>query len=168
MGIFDYALLQPKEDIMRMRFVIFLPIFILTACNSVYVKPESVTNGSTVYVELPGFAMRHFVKDKLRERGYRVVTGKAVTDNVLDSADGDVEVGLYSVPSDAQYSVRVKERQEIFAPVWCAFNGLWWMRFNMTIANQTSGEEIMSWFGYGCVNSSIRKFDKILDKMERK
>ena len=153
---------------MRMRFVIFLPIFILTACNSVYVKPESVVPNSVIFVGHTGFAMRHIVKDELRERGYKVVTGKALADNVADSADDDVDLSLHSVPDDARYSVRVKERKERFAPIWCALNGFWWLRFDMTIADQKSGEEIMSWFGYGCVNSSIRKLDKILDEIERK
>lgn len=160
---------QPKGQFMTARFMLFLPVFLMTACNSVYVKPESLTPNSVVHVEPTGYTMRRAIKEKLRERGYTVVVGNAVASEIVDSGDGDdIDITAYSIPNDAKYAVRVKERKERFAPVWCALNGFWWWRFNVSVADRTTGEEIMSWFGYGCANSSIRKLDKILDSMERK
>lgn len=152
------------------RFVkLFLPVFLLTACNSVYVKPDSIVPNSVIHVDPTGYTMRRAIKEKLRERGYNVVVGTAKSGKLMNSADGDdMELNTYSVSNNARYAVHVKERQERFAPVWCALNGFWWWRFNVSITNQKTGEEIMSWFGYGCANSSVRKLDKILDEMEQK
>ena len=86
---------------MTARFMLFLPVFLLTACNSVYVKPESLTPNSVVHVEPTGYTMRRAIKEKLRERGYTVVVGNAVASEIVDSGDGDdIDITAYSIPND--------------------------------------------------------------------
>lgn len=141
-------------------------LFTLSACNSAYVKPDSLRPHSTIYADRGGFTMRRAIKEHLEERGYTVVVGTATKSATQDDDNGDIEISIYQVPSDADYAIEIRERKERFAPVWCAFNGFWWWRFNVSISDQRSGEEILSWFGYGCANSSVRMLDRILDDME--
>ena len=61
----------------------------------------------------------------------------------------------------------VSERAEKFRPVWCVLNGFWWWNFNLSVVNQQTGEEILAWTGRGCANSTLRKLDRILDKLEK-
>ena len=70
------------------------------------------------------------------------------------------------LPKNMKYVVRVNERNEIFMP-WCIFNGFWWWSFNVSIVDQKSGEEILSWRGRGCQNSSLQKLDNILEELEK-
>ena len=51
--------------------------------------------------------------------------------------------------------------------MWCIFNGFWWWNFNVSIADQKTGEELLTWRGRGCANSSVRLLNKILDDMEK-
>ena len=37
----------------------------------------------------------------------------------------------------------------------------------MSIADNVTGQELLGWSGRGCANSSVRKLNKILDKMEQ-
>ena len=73
-----------------------------------------------------------------------------------------------SVPSKAKYVVYVKERKEFLRPIWCMFNGFWWWNFSVSITDRANGEEILSWRGRGCANSSLRKLNDILDELEMK
>ena len=147
-----------------MRYV-FPLILLLSACNSVYVKPNSLQTGTTVYADRGGYSMKRSVKQELEKRGYNVLVGKAKSVN--DFGEDDIQLDTSYVPSNAKYIVKVKERSERLAPVWCAFNGFWWWNFNVSIADQDTGEELMTWRGRGCQNSSLRKLNSILDKMEK-
>lgn len=149
----------------------YLSIFVLcflTACNSVYVKPDTIDPTQTFYADRGGYSMRKSIKQKLEERGYNVVVGKAQgSRDFTDNTDNDIEINYSSVPSDARYIVKVTERRERIAPIWCVFNGFWWWNFNMSIADQQTGEELMTWRGRACQNSALRMLDDILDDMER-
>ena len=93
--------------------------------------------------------MRRSIKERLEDRGYRVVVGKAKFNRVLDvdnenweSADIDA-----SDTMNARYIVKVSERRERFAWYWCPLNGFWWWNFNISIADQKnwSGINDLAW-----------------------
>ncbi|MBP9999843.1 MAG: hypothetical protein KBT14_04120 [Proteobacteria bacterium] len=108
--------------------------------------------------------MKRSVKIALQNRNYNIHVGRLT--RASDSSEMDFET--YIVPTDAKYSVRVQERSETFRPIWCIFNGFWWWNFNVSIVEQKTGTEILSWRGRGCQNSSLRKLDSLLDTMEIK
>lgn len=138
----------------------------MTACNTVYMVPESLDTTQRILVAHGGLNMRNAAKQEMRDRGYDVVVAKAKTLG-MDYAGGDfVEFDTYEVPSDVKYAVHVRERYDTFSPVWCVFNGFWWWRFNLFVTDLETGEEIANWAGHGCANSSVRKLRQILDAME--
>ncbi|MCM1294292.1 MAG: hypothetical protein NC311_01890 [Muribaculaceae bacterium] len=147
------------------RFIIMAVI--LTGCNSVYVKPNTLNKNDVIYADRGGYTMRRGIKQQMENRGYNVVVGRAKHERDGDG-DRDIDMNKSTIPNDAKYIIKVDERQETFRPIWCVFNGFWWWNFNVSIADQTTGQEIMSWRGRGCENSSLRKLDKILDKLEIK
>lgn len=139
----------------------------LAACNSVYMKPDSLDAGRVVYADRGGYSMRRSVKEAMESRGYRVVVGRASTSKEWTDADGDSEIDTTKIPQDAKYVIKVKERSEKLRPIWCVFNGFWWWNFNVSIADQETGDEILSWRGRGCANSSVRLLNRILEQMEK-
>ncbi len=150
------------------KFLLFLLILgTLTGCNSVYVKPNTLNTSEVFYADRGGYSMRRSIKETMTERGYTVVVGKASTNENMNDGTSSVDVDKNLVPSNVRYIVKVSERMEKFRPVWCVFNGFWWWNFNISVADQESGEELLSWRGRGCANSSLRLLDKILDKMEQ-
>lgn len=138
----------------------------LCACNSVYVKPNSLDASQTVYADRGGYSMRRSIKHRMTDRGYNVIVGTAHATDMRSDSGEDIELNTTIVPKTARYVVKVSERREKFNPFWCPFNGFWWWNFNASIADQETGEEIMTWRGRGCANSTLRKLDKILDEME--
>ena len=149
---------------MKLRIYLVLLVGLMCGCNHVHVVPDSLPRGAKVYAERGGYSMRRLIKEHLTERGYVVSVGRASGNkNVAE----DVDLDTYIVPNDVQYVVTVKERQEVLRPLWCVFNGFWMWRFNVSIANQKTGEELLSWFGYGCANSSERMLEKLLDTLEK-
>lgn len=150
-------------------FAIISSIVVLSACNSIYVKPQSMMPGTKVFADRGGYTMRRSIKQRMEKRGYTIVVGRALSASDIDDTAGDsIEIDSDRIPNDARYRIKVREREESFRPVWCALNGFWWWNFNVSIADQVSGEELMTWRGRGCANSSLRKLDEILNKMERK
>lgn len=149
------------------RLFCFIVLLSLTGCNSVYVKPNTLDKDQVVYADRGGYSMRRSIKQTMEERGYNVVVGKAKESKEWNDADGDSEIDTTTIPTNARYVIKVKERREVFRPVWCVFNGFWWWNFNVSIADNITGNEIMAWRGRGCANSSIRKLNKILDKIEK-
>lgn len=142
------------------RVIAILSLLGLTACNSVYVKPNSYNTSKQIFVPRGGFTMQRSIKLAMQDRGYHVYNGQLT--RISKSSES------YSLPSTVQYSVRVDERTEILRPIWCMFNGFWWWNFNVSIVEQKTGQEILSWRGRGCQNSSLRKLDELLDTMEIK
>lgn len=109
--------------------------------------------------------MRRSIKERLEGRGYKVIVGKTKSNQSLgidnESIDMDANDTMH-----ARYVVKVSERREFFGWFWCPFNGFWWWNFNVSIADQKTGEELMTWRGRGCANSSLRKLDRVLNELE--
>lgn len=149
------------------KFICFLSaLLMLSACNSVYVKPNTIDPTQTFYADRGGYGMRKSIKQQMEKRGYAVVVGTARASRDFDSDTSDIELNYSSVPKDARYVVKVTERREIFNPIWCPFNGFWWWNFNVSISDQKTGEELMAWRGRICQNSALRMIDDIFDEME--
>ena len=146
--------------------IFLLSTICLTACNSVYMKPNTLDTSQVFYADRGGYTMRRAIKEQMGKRGYKIVVGSAKSSENIDDSDNSIDIDKNIVPNNAKYIVKTKERKETFRPIWCAFNGFWWWNFNISIADQQTGSEILSWAGRGCVNSSIRKLDKILDNLE--
>ena len=151
-----------------MKRILILPILLLTACNSVYVKPDSLDKSATIYAQRGGYTMKRSIKESLEKRGYNVVVGKLKTSTYVDGEETEGDIERNGIPSGVRYIVKTSERKEKFFPFWCPFNGFWWWNFNVSIADQKTGDEIMTWRGRGCANSSIRKLNAILDELEQK
>ncbi len=144
-----------------MRKIVFVLLcFALCGCNSVYLKPHTLDTNALIYTPRAGYSMARSIKQTMDERGYDVSVGKLI--RVSEVTGGEA----YTIPTNAKYAVNVKERTEILRPIWCAFNGFWWWNFNVSIIDRTNNEEILSWRGRGCANSSIDKLNKIFDELE--
>ena len=150
-----------------MKRILILPILLLTACNSVYVKPDSLDKSATIYTQRGGYTMKRSIKETLEKRGYNVVVGKLKTSTYVDGEETEGDIERNEIPSGVRYIVKTAERKEKFFPFWCPLNGFWWWNFNVSIADQQTGEEIMTWRGRGCAHSSIRKLNSILDELEK-
>jgi hypothetical protein len=152
---------------MNSKFILLCAAAVLSGCNHIRLKPETMDRGQIVYTNRGGYGMRRAAKEIFEERGYTVLVGRARSFSSLDdSAGGDMDFDTSSVPSNARYAVKVQEREETFAPVWCFFNGFWWWNFNVSIADQKTGEELLAWSGRGCAHSSLLKLRGVLDKIE--
>ncbi|MFQ6739482.1 MAG: hypothetical protein ACLRFJ_02335 [Alphaproteobacteria bacterium] len=138
-----------------------LILLCLCACNSVYVKKNSLEPSELFYVDRGGNQLQHEIKNALEERGYNITIGrkKSTTRTTYISAGADNE-------SNARYIITIDEKDPVFRPVWCALNGFWWWRFNLSIADNDTGQELLSWNGRMCANSTIRKLNRLLDDME--
>ena len=143
-------------------FVLALLSLFLTACNTAYVKPNTLEQGATVYAPRGGFGMAKSIKEEMEKRGYKLNIGKLKHVSEI----GDKEI--YQITKDSKYAVNVKERTETFRPIWCVFNGFWWWNFNVSIIQRDNNNEILSWRGRGCANSSIKRLNKLLDELEIK
>ncbi len=144
-------------------FVSILLCLVLCGCNSVYYKPHTLDTQAMVYAQRGGYSMQRSVKQTMEERGYNVNVGRLKAEKQSE----EIDFQTYEIPSKARYIVYVKERKEILRPIWCMFNGFWWWNFNVSITDKTTGQEIMSWRGRGCQNSSLRKLNDILDELEK-
>ena len=151
-----------------MKKFLILPILLLAACNSVYIKPNTMEPNTKIFVDRGGYAMERSIKETLEQRGYNINVGKMRLSHNSNTEENTLNVKSSEVPTDVKYVVTVAERREKFNPFWCAFNGFWWWNFNVSIADQKTGDEIMSWRGRGCANSSLRKLNAILDELEKK
>ncbi|MBR5575566.1 MAG: hypothetical protein IKV93_03435 [Alphaproteobacteria bacterium] len=147
-------------------FPILLSVSMLTACNSVYMQPNSMERESVVYSTKGGYTLRPVVKEIMAQRGYTVKIGKIKNTNQIAETMGQ-EFEAIENPSDAKYIVRVAESSEKFRPIWCALNGFWWWRFNMSIVDNESDQEILTWSGRGCASSTARLFERILNELEK-
>ncbi len=147
---------------------VIIAMLILTGCNSVYVKSNSIDPTQVFYADRGGYGMRKSIKQKMEERGYNVVVGKAQTKHSFTNEDDEIEIDSYLIPKNVRYIVKVNERKEVFNPFWCPFNGFWWWNFNVSVSDQITGEELMSWRGRACQNTAMRMINDIFDEMEIK
>ncbi len=150
---------------MRTYFLIFA-VFLLAGCNSVYLKPNSIDSTQTFYADRGGYGMRKSIKQKMDDRGYKVVVGKANASKDFTDNNTSIEMDSSIIPQDVRYVVKVNERKEWFNPLWCPLNGFWWWNFNVSIADQKTGEELLTWRGRACQNTALRMIDDMFDKME--
>lgn len=135
----------------------------LSGCNSMYIKPNSMDMTQVFYADRGGYSMRRSIKNNMRDRDVKIVVGKSTGTKFLDGDSIELDT---SNTMNARYIVKVSERREKFIPWWCMFNGFWWWNFNVSIADQQNGEELFTWRGRGCANSSLRKLDDALDQLE--
>lgn len=144
------------------RLFVILVVFLVSACNSVYMKPGTMKPNSVIHVDPAGVGFERNIKEALEKRNYDVRIGKQrrIGNGNLTSSD------VVELPAQTRYIVRAGYSQESFWPIWCVFNGFWWWRFSLSITDQRDGKEILSWRGRGCQNSTMRKLDEILDKLE--
>ena len=152
---------------MTKSFYTFIVLAGLCGCNSVYVKPNTLDTSEVFYADRGGYSMRRSIKESMDSRGYKIVVGKATSNENMKDGASSIDVDKTMIPNNARYIVKVSERSETFRPVWCALNGFWWWNFNVSIADQETGEELLTWRGRGCTNSSIRLLNRILDDMEK-
>jgi hypothetical protein len=124
--------------------------------------PETMEPNSIVHAKSGGYGIKRSIKETLERRGYDVRVGKL---HKTYGEDEDKE--LLQLPANTRYVVRVNEKEELFMPWWCMFNGFWWWRFSVSITDQHDGKEILSWRGRGCQNSSLRKLNDILNELEK-
>ena len=144
-------------------------IILLSGCNSVYMKPKTLDKNAVFYVDAGGFLMQQGVKETMERRGYNLTVGhkKASASTTYITAEGTESKISEAAIGTAKYVVHIAESTNKFYPVWCSLNGFWWTRFNISIADNITGQELLHWTGRGCTNSSVRLFDKILDDMEK-
>ena len=141
-------------------FSFVLLAFVLTGCNSIYLKPHTLDTNELIYTPRAGYSMARSIKEVMENRGYNVSVGKLTRVSEVSGKEA------YQIPDNAKYAVNVKERNEFLRPIWCMFNGFWWWNFNVSIIDRTNNNEILSWRGRGCVNSSIRKMNDIFGELE--
>ena len=152
---------------MTKSFYTFVVLAGLCGCNSVYVKPNTLDTSEVFYADRGGYSMRRSIKESMESRGYKIVVGKATSNENMKDGASSIDVDKTMIPNNARYIVKVSERSETFRPVWCALNGFWWWNFNVSIADQETGDDLLTWRGRGCTNSSIRLLNRILDDMEK-
>lgn len=146
-----------------MRLIVFIVLCLsLTGCNSVYMKPGTMDTSKVFYAPRGGYSMQRSIKEVMEERGYNINVGKLVRVSEVSGSE------TYQIPKDAKYAVNVKERSEKLRPIWCIFNGFWWWSFNVSIIDRSNNNEILTWRGRGCANSSLRKLNNILGELEMK
>lgn len=145
-------------------YILSLICLLLGACNSIYLKPNTLDTNAMIYTPRGGETMQRSLKEVFDERGYKTHVGQL--SSVRERSFSDLET--YSQSKNIKYSVIIDEKNAILRPVWCIFNGFWWWRFNLAISDRTTGTEILSWRGRGCANSSLRKLNEVLDKLEIK
>ena len=158
-------MIETKEIILMRVFISILLAFVLTGCNSVYYKPHTLDTNQTVFAFPGGYSMKRSIKETMDKRGYNIDVGILKRSNQGDASDEDIQ--SFDIPHRVRYIVNVKERRELLRPIWCAFNGFWWWNFSVSITDKATHQEILSWRGRGCQNSSVHKLNAILDELEK-
>ena len=150
-----------------MKRIAIIPVIFLSACNYMHLKPDTMEKGTVVYAERGGYSIRRALKENLEERGYDVRVGKIRNTGSIETSGDFASVRNVEIPDNTRYVIIANERAEKFFPIWCVFNGYWWWRFNVSIADQRTGEELLTWSGRGCANSTLRRLDRALDELEK-
>lgn len=151
---------------MRSVVYAFCIVIGLGGCNRIVMQPNSLTPGADIYTSRGGYTMRAAAKTIMAERGYDVKIGRIrKTSHFVESEMFESET--FFVPANARYILKVSESRDLFRPFWCAFNGFWWWRYNVSIVDQQVGKELLVWTGRNCANTSVRMFNDILDKLEK-
>ena len=153
---------------MQKTCLLFLISCLLCGCNSMYIKPGTLDYTQPIYSVAGGYSMKRSIKERMEQRGYNVQVGKQTVSRTLgDVGGGAIDLNEYKM-ENVRYVINVNERTERLFTPWCILNGFSWWNFNVSIADQQTGEEIFTWRGRGCQNSSLRKLDDALDELEMK
>ena len=135
---------------------------LLAACNAVNIKQHSLDKTQVFYADRGGYSMKFAVKKELEKRGYKIIVGKAI-----GSASNEDDFSFEnSNTMGAKYVIKVQERKPSFSPLFCMFNGWYWWNFNVSIADQNTGEELLAWTGKGCQNPAIRRLRRLVNELE--
>jgi len=152
------------------KFLIILPL-ILTACNFIHVKPNSMEPNSHIFAEEGGWHMRMLIKPELEKRGHTITVGTAA--QRVDMEGNDL-VGARIVSADGtKYRTTVRESSTgtsafLMTPICIiTLNGFHFWQFNISIADQKTGEELLAWSGMGCSNWQMRRFRRLMNQLER-
>ena len=151
------------------KYILVFLLGILTACNHVHMKPGTLDKNEVFYVDSGGGLTQLGMKQLMEERGYNLTVGHKRTSVKTSyiTAEGAESIISESDVGKAKYLVFISESVNKFRPVWCSLNGFWWLRFNVSITDNATGQELLHWTGRGCANSTLRKLDRILDKLEK-
>lgn len=150
--------------------LICMCVLSLIGCNHIYVKPNTLDPKEIFYVDSGGSQMQLGAKELMEKRGYNLTVGhkRASVSTTYITAEGAESKISEAAIGKARYIVYIAESVNKFRPVWCSLNGFWWLRFNISIADNETGQELLHWSGRGCANSSLRLLDKVLDELEKK
>ncbi len=140
-----------------------------TGCNSVYLKPNTLDTNEVLFVDSGGSLMHLGTKEHMEQRGYKLTVGhkRATISTTYITAEGKESKISETSVGKARYIVGISESSSKFRPIWCSFNGFWWLNFNLSVVDNMTGQELLHWTGRGCVNSSMRMLDRILDDLEK-
>ena len=165
-----HFLLCMGADKMRFVFCALVVAFLLGGCNSVQIKPNTLDVNEIFYIDRGGDQIQHAIKSVMEKRNYNFTVGqKRATIKSTYITSGKNEPNAPIATTDkARYIVQIDEGVTKFRPIWCAFNGFWWWKFNISIADNESGQELLGWVGHGCANSSVRLLERLLDDLEIK
>jgi hypothetical protein len=146
-----------------MKKIAILSAVLLSACNSINIKPHTLDKSQLVYADRGGYSMKFAVKKELEDRGYKIIVGKAK--NTIASDDFANIVAADTM--NAKYIVKVSEKDPSFSPVVCLLGGFYWWRFNVSISDQKTGEELLAWTGRGCANGALRRLRRLMSELEK-
>jgi len=156
------------------KLLLFLSAGVLAACNMINIKPGTMERHETIMANRGGYDMQMAVKPELEKMGYKVIVGKMTGEIAL----GSEHEMASSNPMGARYVLRVWEKVSVASSptaslmqagenILCLFSGIDWWAFNMSIADQKTGEELLSWSGQGCKHGMLRKFRKLVKQLEK-
>lgn len=136
---------------------------LLTSCTNLMIKPDSINpRNRTIYTQRGGDGMLYRAKTILADRGWDLKVGKAKGDINSDGLD----IESVKIDSNTHYYMKVKRYKLWFVPLYCMFNGGEFWVYNVSIANNQTGEELLIWDDYGCADSSAKRFNELLDILE--
>lgn len=148
-----------------MKNIIVLALSIaLVGCNFMTIEPHSLDKSKIIYMERTTNPMGHAIRNFLTKKGYKLTSGfrRARVDHIF------INKSAKDVDKTPTYFLGISARSSGVWPVWCVFNGFNHWDFDMHIIDNETGQEIFTWSGFGCQNSSLRKLDRALDELKIK
>jgi hypothetical protein len=126
------------------------------------VKSGTLDKSEDLLVQPGGYQMRHAIKHSFEEKGYNIKVGK-----LIKKAEGS-SMEIETIEFKARYVVSVSEKDPSFSPILCFMNGFYWWNFYVSIRDQKTEREILSWTARGCSGTMMGKLDRYLEELERK
>ncbi|MBO4672283.1 MAG: hypothetical protein J5608_01355, partial [Alphaproteobacteria bacterium] len=72
-------------------FSFVLLAFVLTGCNSIYLKPHTLDTKQTIFAFPGGYSMKRSIKETMDERGYNLDVGVLKKSSQSEAFDEDVQ-----------------------------------------------------------------------------